>query len=162
MVATLSNTLVRPRTIILPPEHKFREVSYPRPSASLNLTRKGRIDGPLGGTTNAHNTISRYQQPAHNGFPISRPYNSSLSNIISPQYQPHRAQPQPSNTYSNNYASSMDQHNSDQTVHASHPSATYADNNHTQGVFRAQGKFLLALSDNLEDVSLSGAMKPRG
>lgn len=161
-MATLSNSTFRPRTTILPPEHKFRKVSHPRPSASLNLTRKGRTDGPLGGTTYAPNTIPRYQQPAHEIFPESRPYNPSLSNINSPQYQSHRAQPQPSNSYLNTHARSMDRQNSDQTVHASHPSATYANNNYTQATSRAQGKFLLNSFHNLEDLSLSDAIKPRG
>lgn len=123
----------------------------------LNLIRKGRIDDPLGGTMNAHNTTPRYLHPAHDNFPRPRPKPNNT-----PRYQPHHAQPQPSNTNSNSYTPSMDWNNSDQTVHASHQPATYADNNHTRGTSRAQGKFLLASSDNLEDVSLNGAMKPRG
>lgn len=175
-MATLNNTPFRPHTTILPPEHKLREVSYLRPSASLNLTRKGRIDGPVGGTINAHNTIPRYLHPAHDSFP-THGYNNPP-----PGYQLHHAQPQPSNTYSNGYTPSINWQYSDQTVHASHlpatPSinwhysdptvqashqpATYVDNNHTQGTSREQGKFLLASSDNLEDVPLNDAMKPRG
>lgn len=130
------------------------------PSATLNLTRKGRIDGPLGGTAYAYNN-PRYQQPAYNGFPMTGPYNPSQSNIDSPQYQPHPAQPQPYNIYSNNYAPSTGWHNSGQTDHASHPPVAYEDNNHLQGTSRAQGKFLLPLSDKLENRLFSGAMKPR-
>lgn len=130
------------------------------PSATLNLTRKGRIDGPLGGTTNAYNN-PQYQQPAYNGFPITRPFNPSQSNIDSPQYQPHRAQPQPNNIYSNNYAPSTGWHNSSQTVHAGHPPAAEV-NYHSQGTSRAQGKFILPSSDKLENRLFSGAMKPRG
>lgn len=120
----------------------------PQTLSSLNLTRKGRIVGPLGDTMNAHNTIPRY---LNNSIPTPRP------NEPRPSYQPHHAQPQPGITNSNSYSRSVDW-----TVHASHQPATYADNNHTQGTSTAQGKFLLASSDNFEDVSLNGAMKPRG
>lgn len=155
-VATLNNTTCRPHTTIPPPEHKLRQVSYLRPSASLNLTRKGRIDGPVGGTMNAHNTIPRYLHPAHDSFPMDGHNNPP------PGYQIHHAQPQPSNTYPNGYTPPINWQYSDQTVHASHQPATYVDNNHTQGTSREQGKFLLASSDNLEDVPLNDAMKPRG
>lgn len=120
----------------------------PQTLRSLNLTRKGRIVGPLGGTRNAHNTIPRY---LNNSIPTPRPDEPR------PSYQPHHAQPQPGITNSNSYSRSVDW-----TVHASHQPATYADNNHTQGTSTAQGKFLLASSDNFEDVSLNDAMKPRG
>lgn len=100
---------------------------------------------------NAHYTIPRYPNPAHVSIPTPRP------NEPQPSYQPHHAQPQPGITNSNSYSRSVDW-----TVDASHQPATYADNNHTQGRSTAQGKFLLASSDNFEDVSLNGAMKPRG
>lgn len=123
----------------------------PQTLRSLNLTRKGRIVGPLGGTMNAHNTIPRYLNPPHDSIPTLRLNEPPAS------YQPHHTQPQPGITNSNSYSRSMDW-----KVHASHQPATYADNNHTQGTSTAQGKFLLASSDNFEDVSLNGAMKPRG
>lgn len=107
---------------------------------------------------NAHNTNPpyAYQSPAHESYPIARHNNPP------PRYQTHRAQPQPSNNYSNSFTPLMDWHNSDQTVHASHEPATYVDNNHAQRTSRAQSKFLLASSDNLEDVSLNVSMKSRG
>lgn len=153
MVTTLNNTPFHPRTTILPPEHQLWEVSHPRPSASLNLTRKGRIDGPFVSTMNTHNTIPRNQYPAHNSSPIPRP-NNPLPRDPN--------QRQPSNKFSTRHTLLMDWHNSDQTVHERDQPATYVNNNHTQGTYRAQGKLLLASSDNLEDVSLNGAMKPRG
>lgn len=103
----------------------------PRPSATLTLTRQGRIDGPHGGSTHAQNDITWYQQPAHNGFP-----NPSQSTIDS--YQARRAQPQ----YN---APPTGWQGPGQAVHAGHPPGAYGENHETQGTSRAQGNFFHCL-----------------